>query len=245
MPRSTRKSITYPGVLFEAVCKRLAEFHYKAFSPFAVELVCYDLRIQAAHSVTLPLSRDTQEVQDVVDHLLAAGYRSKQAREGPLVRLLESVCAGEDPALALAPAFAERFCAMSTRSERVFFPLEILPLAERRYAHLGYASLSAYVTGLIRYDLLIGGPHLFSGADCRQDVQEALTRETVRAATAPLSKERKIFLDYLIERSLGKRLGAEQLEAMKARLANSLAALKPPDGKQDPGKANARWAGVI
>jgi hypothetical protein len=38
---------------------------------------------------------------------------------------------------------------------------EIRRMADIRWRELGYASLSAYVTGLIRYDLLLGGPHQF------------------------------------------------------------------------------------
>jgi hypothetical protein len=40
---------------------------------------------------------------------------------------------------------------MSAAPERITFPADIWPLADERWKELGYPSLSAYITGLIRY----------------------------------------------------------------------------------------------
>ena len=53
MQRGVRKSITIPGSLASAVKQRCREFGYASFTPYAVELVCYDLRSDAKHAITL------------------------------------------------------------------------------------------------------------------------------------------------------------------------------------------------
>src|SRR5574338_635279 len=76
MPKGVRKSITIPGLLAPTVKQRCAEFGHAIFTPYAVELVCYDLRSNAKHSITLEIARDTQPAQDAVDRELVARYRA-------------------------------------------------------------------------------------------------------------------------------------------------------------------------
>jgi len=89
-----------------------------------------------------------------------------------------------------------------------------------RWQELGYPSLSAYITGLIRYDLMVGGPHLFTSEDCRAETQEAEPKETLRVREK--GKTRKILLDYLIERAHGSELPENELNQIKARIASHL-----------------------
>src|SRR6266511_1252657 len=63
MARGVRKSITIPGLLATTVKLRCAEFRQTIFTPYAVELVCYDLRSDANHTTTLALPRDKQAPQ--------------------------------------------------------------------------------------------------------------------------------------------------------------------------------------
>ena len=63
---------------------------------------------------------------------------------------------------------------LSAVARRVTFPCDVWRLADVRWQDLGYRSLSAYVTGLIRYDLLVSGPHSTIAADCRSKIQRAL-----------------------------------------------------------------------
>ena len=57
MPRGARKNITIPGLLAPTVKQRCAEFGAGGFAPYAVELVCYDLRADAKHAITLEVGR--------------------------------------------------------------------------------------------------------------------------------------------------------------------------------------------
>jgi hypothetical protein len=109
---------------------------------------------------------------------------------------------------------------MSAVSERVTFPADIWPLADERWRGLGYRTLSAYITALIRYDLLVGGPHAYATGECRSKVQRAITRKTVAARRK--GGQRKILLDHLIERAKGRRVPKEEMEEVKAQIARTL-----------------------
>ena len=93
---------------------------------------------------------------------------------------------------------------MSAVSEPIPFPADIWPLADEQLKELGYGTLSAYITGLIRDDLLVGGPHTYATGEVRSKVQRAITRKTVVARLK--SGQRKILLNHLIERALGHRV---------------------------------------
>ena len=215
MPKGVRKSITIPGLLAPTVKQRCTEFGEGGFAPYAVELVCYDLRSDAHHSITLEIARDTQAAQDAVDRELVARYRPGQPRAGLLVQLVErihSVAEQSRHELPLPP--------MSAVAERVTFPADIWELADRRWQMLGYRSLSAYITGLIRYDLLVGGPHAYGTGDIRSKTQRAITRKTVAARRR--GGRRKILLDHMIERAEGRRVPREEMEKVKTRIAQTL-----------------------
>src|SRR5437870_1493371 len=123
MPKGVRKSITIPGLLAPTVKERCREFGHFIFTPYAVELVCYDLRSDAKHSITLEIARDTQPAQDAVDRELVARYRPGQPRKGLLVQLvdrihrLQNIAAASRHDLPLPP--------LSAVAERVTFPFEI------------------------------------------------------------------------------------------------------------------------
>ena len=85
---------------------------------------------------------------------------------------------------------------------------------------LGYASLSAYITGLIRYDLLVGGPHRSQMRDTRRATQDSLARET--AVRRRRGQKRKLYLDHLIERSEGRLLEEPELEMIKEKIVEQL-----------------------
>jgi hypothetical protein len=218
MPKGVRKNITIPSLLAETVRKRCREFGHGTFPPYAVELVCYDLQSSAKHTITLEISRDTQSAQDAVDRELAARYRPGQQRVGLLVKLVEK--------LEHFHNVAERsrnelpLPLMSAAAERVTFPHEIWQLAEARWQELGYRSLSAYVTGLIRYDLLVSGPHKNTTADCRSKTQRAITRKTISAQRN--GRRRKLLIDHLIERAQGRPVSEDELEKVKSHLAHTL-----------------------
>jgi len=218
MPRGVRKNITIPGLLAPTVKQRCAEFGDGAFAPYAVELVCYDLRANAKHTITLEIASDTQAAQDAVDGEIVARYRPGQPRAGLLVQVVERLHHLQN--------IAERsrhdlpFAAMSAAPERVTFPADIWQLADERWQKLGYRSLSAYITGLIRYDLLVGGPHSYATGEVRSKAQRAITRKTVAARRR--GGKRKILLDHMIERAKGRRVPKDELETVKAQIARTL-----------------------
>ena len=218
MPKGVRKSITIPGLLAATVKQRCREFGHGTFPPYAVELVCYDLRSSARHTITIEIANDTQAAQDAVDRELVARYRPGQKREGLLVKFVDRLKHYHEVAergrndLPLPP--------LSAVADRMTFPPEIWRLAEMRWQELGYQSLSAYITGLIRYDLLVGGPHKNTTADCRSKVQRAITRKTVSAQRN--GRRRKLLLDHLIERAQGRPVSDDELENLKAQIAQTL-----------------------
>lgn len=217
MARGIRKSITIPGLLAPAVKLRCGEFGYAIFTPYAVELVCYDLRSDAKHEITVAIARDTQAAQDAVDRELISHYRPGQKREGLLVQLVERIHHLKDVATRSRHDLPVQLSAVP---ERVTFPFDIWRIVDVRWQELGYPSFSAYVTGLIRYDLLVGGPHSTKTADPRSKLQRKLTRKTLAARRK--GGRRKILLDHLIEEAEGHPVPQEELERVKARIAKAL-----------------------
>ncbi len=217
MARGVRKSITIPGLLAPTVKRRCTELGYCIFTPYAVELVCYDLRSDAKHTITLEIARDTQSAQDAVDRELVAHYQPGQPRKGLLAQLVERI--GQLQTVA-ARNRHEQTPPLSAVAERVTFPADIWRLADSRWQDLGYASLSAYITGLIRYDFMVGGPHTLTTADCRSKLQRKLTRQTL--ADRRKGRRRKTLLDHLIEEKQGRAVPPQELERVKANIAKEL-----------------------
>lgn len=217
MPKGIRKSITIPGLLAPVVKRRNGEFGHSIFTPYAVELVCYDLRSDAGHTITLEIARDTQAAQDAVDRELVARYHPSQKRDGLLVQLVERIHHLQSVA---ARSRHNPPAPLSAVAERVTFPLDIWRLTDLRWQNLGYRSLSAYITALIRYDLLVSGPHSSTTADCRSKLQRKLTRKTL--ADRRRGRRRKILLDHLIEEAEGRPVAEKELEEVKARIAKEL-----------------------
>ena len=84
---------------------------------------------------------------------------------------------------------------------------------ERRTDELGYTSFNAYVAALIRYDLMVRGPHHITLpiARMRLSKQDQIDEELLSIEKSGASK-RGVFLEHLMERVLerGKSLsGAE------------------------------------
>jgi hypothetical protein len=215
MKKGVRKSITIPGLLADTVERRCRELSCANFTPYAVELVCFDLRMASKHEVTLALACDTQAAQDAVDRELVAHYRPGQKREGLLVQLVSGMQAAADSA-----RYDARPVPLSAVPHRLTFPCDLWQYVDLRWRELGYESFSAYITGLIRYDLLVGGPHHSSTGDCRSRKQRALTQKTLTATRK--GEKRKTLLDHLIERAQGRPVTEEESTQVKARIAEAV-----------------------
>jgi hypothetical protein len=131
MQRGVRKSITIPGSLALTVKQRCREFGYASFTPYVVELVCYDLRSNAKHATTLAVANDTQPAQDAVDRELVARYRPGQQREGLLIKLVERI--GHLQGVADRSRHANPSPALSAVAKRVTFPYDVWRLADVRW----------------------------------------------------------------------------------------------------------------
>ena len=83
--KSWRVHVAIPGVLATAIETRRREFTYKNFSPFAVELVCFDLRVRRQHLVTHPFSQEPPEVQDAIDRQIVHYYKPGAPRNWELM----------------------------------------------------------------------------------------------------------------------------------------------------------------
>ena len=87
-------------------------------------------------------------------------------------------------------------------------------------SYRGFPPATPYITGLIRYDLLVGGPHAYGTGDIRSKTPRALTRKTVAARRK--GAKRKSLLDPMIERAKGRRVPRKELEKVKAQIAQTL-----------------------
>jgi hypothetical protein len=208
-----RVHIAVPGLLGTAIEERREEFSYKSFSPFAVELVCFDLRVRRDHIVTLPFFKEPPEVQNAIDRQIVHHYKPHSPRNK---ELLYRILRGE-PWLPPVGNFVEG--TYQSFRDHVRFPGKLRPLIEQRWREQGYDSISTYLTALIRYDLILSGPHYyFDGKDKHPEVLAALDEETFTAFHA--GKRQKILLDYLVEEAAGRNLTPEETEAELRRLAS-------------------------
>ena len=241
MPKGIRKNISIPGQLATTSKQRAAEFGDAGFAPYVVELVCYDLRSAAHHTITVEIANDTQPAQDAVDRELVARYKPGQPRAGLLVQVakqLQGIAARSRNELPLV--------AMSAVSECVTFPADIWPLVDARWRSLSYLTLSGYITGLIRYDLLVGGPHAYATGEVRSKVQRTITRKTVAAQRK--GGQRKILLDHRgggardkRRQEMGEQRRRKGLAAVGGR-ASDRASERPPgaQGRTGGGKSADR-----
>lgn len=218
MAKGIRKNITIPALLAPSLHQRAMEFGFRTLTPFVFDLVSYDMQSGAPHTITIAISNDTQAAQDAVDAELARRYRPGQAREGLLVQVVERLDEMRSMARNTIPAPA-----LSAKPQRVMFPQRIWEYVDERWKELGYSSLSAYVTGLARYDLLVSGPHRTIPHITNRAKQDAAARQSL--VRYRRGERRKLYLDHLIERNEGRSLSSKELEQMKAKIAQHLQGL--------------------
>ena len=94
---------------------------------------------------------------------------------------------------------------------------------DRRWQELGYPSLSAYVTGLARYDLLLGGPHRTVSETASWAKQDAHARKSIVRYCR--GEPRNLYIYHLIERTEGRTLSRSELEQSKAKIAENFQGL--------------------
>ena len=220
MPRSRtvscknhRRHVGYPGLLEETTRLRAAEFRYPSFPPYALELICFDLRRRCPHWITLPFSRESQHVQDAFDRLLVQHYVPGAKARGLLV--CAALC--EEANAARSRPFGD----FAAASDYVHYSDALAPCIEQRWNELGYAGFSAYVTGLIRYDLLLLGPHkYFDGDDWKSERMAELDAITVKEFHEAAGKLNLTYLERMVNQTARRNLtGAERDAVMKELVA--------------------------
>jgi hypothetical protein len=211
-----RSHVAYPGRLVTVVAERIVELGRGSFSIYAIELVCYDLRKRCPHSITGPLFRHSVEVQDAIDRQIIRNYRPLMPhRRGEFIRsLVDEVILNY-----VAPDSADGF--VRKEYQWVMFPPLLREIIGIRWRELGFSGISQYVTSLIRYDLLLGGPHtLFRGGDCTPEMCRSLDRETLQLFND--NYRPPTLADYIVEKAAGKKLTREERDAELRKVGEEL-----------------------
>jgi hypothetical protein len=237
MTQDWRSNLFLPGLLEKAIRVRAKEFDYPSLSPFFTELVCFDLRQRVPHTISLPISLEPPEVRDVIEREIIRNYVPKAPRNYSLLRRLIKQLAKEghfgawqavddDELPAEAPAINPKTWPddgpASSFRYKARFPRKLRSIIEIRWAELGYPNVSEYVTGLIRYDLMLGGPHTyFNGHDKQRYLLDALDMET-QLTFHSRRKRRRILLDYMIEEVAGRPMSDEERHRAMLALSRKL-----------------------
>lgn len=203
-----------PGVLTTTIQTRMRELESGALTRFMVELISFDLRGRVPHSLTAPIARKGPAIQQAVDRAIASHYHpgseSYRARMEGIVRN----GFGALPAMEPCPL-------LSKTRHTVYLRRLHREIIEERIESLQFANVSEYITSLIRYDLLLGGRHLyFHGDDCTPEMAEALDRETLQ--TYRENRQRKVMIDYVVEEVIGRPLTAEERAAELGKVSERL-----------------------
>jgi hypothetical protein len=214
-PPQWRSNVTYPGRLATIIAERIIELERGTFSIYAIELVCFDLRKRREHSITGPLFEKSLEVQDAVDRQIIRNYRPFTTRRGEFIQSLV-----EDAVLNyVAPDSSDGL--VSKEYEWVVFPPLLREIIGIRWRELGFTGISQYVTSVLRYDLLLGGPHkYFRGGDCTPEMCRSLDLETIELFN--LNYQPRTLADHLVEEAAGRKLTREECDAELRRVGEKL-----------------------
>jgi hypothetical protein len=106
----------------------------------------------------------------------------------------------------------------------VYFPELLEEAIGTRWRELGLQSVSEYATSVMRYDLLLGGHHLyFRPGDCTREMLPGLDRETL--AEFEKNKKRAILADRLLQEAAGRKLTRKECDALLVQVGRKLRAL--------------------
>lgn len=213
--KDQRRHVSLPGVLRNVLHQRYLEFRYPSFSPYGLELTCFDLRLRRAHDFTLVFAEADKDAQAALDCLLVRHYQPGPNARGLLLRTVHGEPIPETPPMPRGDYV--------TWNELVRHSDVLAPCLQTRWREAGYRSFSAYLTALIRYDLLLLGPHkYFSGDDYTAARMEELDAKTVQAFHE--AKPRMLMIDHLLDRAAGRELTPAERAARMREIARELLA---------------------
>jgi hypothetical protein len=204
------------GALVPAVMRRIEELKSENISRYITELATFDMRRLRAHSLTRPLARKPLIVQHAIDlaidrHYVVGGKKSNKEEMDRLIRR------GPNDAAALgdiAPVKKVKF--------RLWLRCRHREAMLQRAASLGFRSLGEYFTSLIRFDLLLGGPHNEFPGDKQFDRAEIAGLDDYTLDVFHANEPRKCMVDYAVEEAAGRELSPEERDAELAKVAEQL-----------------------
>ena len=200
------RRVWLPGALSGAIQARMQELQSGNLSRYLVELIAFDLRERHLHSITGPLAREPLRVQQAVDEAIARNY--EPGRKSNRAQIEKTVREG----FQIAGTAADAGGLLSKERHLVYLRSLHREAINLRLRELRFAHLSDYAVSLIRYDLLLGGPHkYFYGDDCTPEMCLALDRETLEIFHK--NEPRKCMIDYVVEEVAGRAMSVEERHA--------------------------------
>ena len=210
-------NLCLPGALMPAIERRIAELKSVNLSRYVIELVAFDLCRLRAHSLTERINRYPLNVQHAVDLAIdrhyVAGRKSNREQMDRIVK-----CGPEEAAALgeIAPVKKEK--------HRVWLRSLHRDAMRQRTTALGFDSLTEYITSVIRFDLLLGGPHKEFPGDKQFDVAEILALDEKTLATYLANEPKKCMIDYVVEEAVGRTMTPEERDAELLKASENLCA---------------------
>ncbi len=206
-----------PGALMPAVTRRIEELKSVNLSRYVIELVAFDLRRLRAHTLTGPLSRKPANVQHAVDLAIDRNY--VEGRKSNREQMDRIVLMGPDE-VALLGEISE----VKKEKHRVWLRSLHREAMNLRAAALGFDNLSEYITSLIRFDLLLGGPHEEFPGDLQLTVAEIMALDEKTLKIFEENQPKKCMIDYAVEEATGREMSPEERDAELAKVSDNLCA---------------------
>ncbi len=218
-PRKTATVFHYnlciPGALMPAIIRRIAELKSGNLSRYVIELVTFDMRRLRAHSLTGPLASKPLEVQHAVDLAIDRNYVA--GRKSNKEQMQRIVLMDPEEAAAIG-----ELGAVKKEKHQIWLRSLHRKAINERCAALGFSSLGDYITSLMRFDLLLGGPHDEFPGDmeiARPDIAK-LDKKTL--TTYEENQPRKCMIDYVVEEIAGREMSPDERDAELARISEKL-----------------------
>jgi hypothetical protein len=92
----------------------------------------------------------------------------------------------------------------------------------QRSAALGFENLGEYIISLIRFDLLLGGPHEEFPGDKKFGRAEIAALDEKTLAISQANQPRKCMVDYVVEEVVGRPLSPEERDAELVKVSEKL-----------------------
>ncbi len=110
---------------------------------------------------------------------------------------------------------------MRSKTTSIKQPWALAEAGKRRAEQLGYPSFNAYISGLIRYDLLVRGEHTITRpiAQMDLDAQDKVDSELLEIEKSGKGR-RGVLLEALIDRAMTR--GAKTKEEVRKQLPKEL-----------------------